>query len=129
MRAYELYETDPLDLDSQLIIEPRRHGRREPVLSLRHIHKLKRMKAAREAEYAAKLALWQAMYGSDDAARRELDQRDADLDRREEELRLRKLKADLQVAAAKVKVGAERQDHLEKMAMNDVRRRKRSPQE
>ncbi len=128
MRAYELYETDPLDQDSQLITEPRRHGRPEPVLSLRHIHKLKRMQAAREAEYAAKLALWQAMYGSDDAVRRELDQRDADLDRREEELRLQKLKADLQVAATKAKVGAERQDHLQQMAMNDVRRRKRNPQ-
>lgn len=62
------------------------------------------------------------MYAQDDAERRELDQREADLDIQQQELRLRELQADIERAIAKAEVSTEQRDRLHQLAMREVNR-------
>ena len=115
MRAWELYEGEGLD---------RHHyAARKPIVSLRHINKLKRMKAAERDEREQRLALWNLMYGQDEVAERKLDQREADLDAREDELRMQELQAEIEKAIDDAEVDQKAQQRLHQMAMAALHRR------
>jgi hypothetical protein len=126
MRFYELYETDPLDHESQLFDRPRRGGTRRPAVSLKHVNRLKRMRVARRDERNQKLALWGLMYGQDDPTRRDLEQREAELEAREREQHLRGIKADIDKAIADAEVDQKAKQHLHAMAMREINRRQRN---
>jgi len=124
MRAWELNED--YDLEMHMLDGPtRRRGTRGPVLTLGHVNKLKRMKAARRAEHNAKQALWQMMYGHDDVRERDLDRREADLEARENELRLREIEAGIDKAIADAEADEESKQHLHAMATREINRRKK----
>jgi len=123
MRAWELKED--YDLEKHVLGEPNsRSGTRGPKLTLHHINKLKRMKAARRAEHNAKQALWQMMYGHDDVRERDLDRREADLEARQHELRLREIVAGIDKAIADAEAEEESKQHLHAMATREINRRK-----
>ena len=126
MRFYELYEADPLDRESQLFDRPHRSGTRRPTVSLKHVHRLKRMRLARRDERAQKTALWGLMYGQDEPAHRELERREAELDAREREQHLREVEADIHKAIADTETDAESKRHLHAMAMREINRRKKT---
>lgn len=126
MRFYELYETEPLDVENQLFDRPHRDGTRRPAVSLRHVNRLKRMRVARRDERHQKQALWGLMYGQDEPARRELERREAELDAREREQHLRDVEADIHKAIADAETDAESKQHLRAMAMREINRRKKT---
>jgi hypothetical protein len=67
MRAWELYESEGLD---------RQHANAgRPILTLRHINELKRLKAVQRGKHEQRLALYALMYGQEDGAERELGER------------------------------------------------------
>ena len=119
MRAWEIFESEGLDRHR---VTPRR-----PIISLRHIHKLKKMRAARRAEREQRPALWSLMYGQDDAAERERDQRDAKLDQREGEVRMKELQVSIEKAINRAEVDAKAKQRLQQMAMAELRRRRKQP--
>ena len=123
MRAHEILEAADYDPQPDPCHRPRRTGSRRPTLSLHHINKLKRLKAAREAEHAQRQQLWSLMYPHPNTDQRSLDQREADLDAREQELRLRELRTDLDRAISKAEVSTQQRDHLHQLAMREVSRR------
>ena len=124
MRAWELYEQgndDPATSEGR----PRNGGTRKPIVSLRHINRLKRLKAARRAEDEQRQRLWGLMYADPSTQQRSLNQREADLDVQEQELRLRELQADVDEAITKEEVSQQQKDRLYRMAMRDINRRKK----
>lgn len=125
MRAYELFETDPLDLENQLYDRPHRNGKKRPAVSLRNVNRLKRMRVARRDERIQKLALWGLMYGQDEPAHRELERREAELDAREREQHLRDVEAEIHKAIADAETDAESKQHLHAMAMREINRRRK----
>lgn len=125
MRFYELYETDPLDLENQLFDRPHRNGRKRPAVSLKHVNRLKRMRVARRDERHQKQALWGLMYGQAESTRRELDRREAELDAREREQRLRDVEVDIHKAIADAETDAKSKQRLHAMAMREINRRKK----
>ena len=120
MRAWELYEGEGLD----------RHPvtRRQPIISLRHINKLKRMKAAEHDEREQRLALWNLMYGQDDIAEREIDQLKGDLDAREAEVRMKELQVRIEKAIDDAEVEQKARTRLHQMAMAALHRRQKKQQ-
>ena len=120
MRAWELYEGEELDRH--------RATARRPILTLRHINKLKRMKAAHRDERAQRLALLNLMYGQDTAEERKLDQREAELHSREDELRMRELQTKIEKSIAAAEVDQKARTRLHQMAIANLhRRQKRQP--
>jgi hypothetical protein len=115
MRAWELFEGEGFDRH--------RSTARRPIVSLRHINRLKRMKAAQRIERAERERLWSLMYAQDDIAERELDRREADLDAREQELRLKELGADIEKAIDDTEVDQKGRQRLHQMAMSELRRK------
>ena len=106
MRAWELYEEGNDDA----------RGTRKPIISLRHINRLKELRRARQAEHEQRQRLWSLMYADPNAELHNLDQREA-------ELRLRKLQAEIEQAIAKAEVSTEQRDRLQQLAMREVSRR------
>jgi hypothetical protein len=104
---------------------PRPDGTRESVLSLQHLHRLKRMRIAHEAERERKLALWGLMYGQDNPARRDLERREADLEAHEREQHLREVEADIHKAIADAEIDEESKQHLHAMAMRAIKRQRK----
>jgi len=125
MRYYEIYESDPLDLESQLFDRPHRNGTRRPAVSLKHVNQLKWMRVARRDERHQKQALWGLMYGQAEPARRELERREAELEAREREQHLRDVEAEIHKAIADAETDAESKQHLHAMAMREINRRKK----
>ena len=125
MRFYELLEVQPVDLERQPSDAPRPDGTRESVLSLQHLHRLKQMRIAHEAERERKLALWGLMYGQDNPARRDLERREADLETREHEHRLRDVEAGIHKAIADAEIDEESKQHLHAMAMRAIKRQRK----
>ena len=119
MRAWEIFEGEGLDRH--------RSRARRPILSLRHVNKLKRMRAARRVEREQRLALLNLMYGQDDEAERERDQRDAKLDQREGEVRMKELQVSIDKAINRAEVDQKGKHRLHQMAMAELRRRKKQP--
>lgn len=114
MRAWELYEGEGLDRHRTTA------GR--PIISLRHINKLKRLKAAQRIEREQRLALWNLMYGQDAAEERKLDQREAELDAREGEVRMKELQADIEKSIDDAEVDQKARNRLHQMAMAALHR-------
>jgi hypothetical protein len=114
MRAWELYEGEGLDRH--------RGTARRPILTLRHINRLKRLKLAQRRKYAQRLALCRLMYGQDDATERELDEREAELDQREQEVRLKEIEANIKKAINDAEVDQKSRQRLHQMAMAELRR-------
>ena len=85
------------------------------------------MKAARRAEREQRPALWSLMYGQDDAAERERDQRDAKLDQREGEVRMKELQVSIEKAINRAEVDGKAKQRLHQMAMAELRRRQKQP--
>lgn len=124
MRVYELIED--YDLEKHLLDKPTgRPGTRSPVLTLHHVNKLKRMKAAHRAERAAKQALWQLMYGRDEVKERDLDRREAELEASQHEQRLREIEAGIEKAIADAEADETSKQRLHVMAMREINRRKK----
>ena len=121
MRAWEFYEGEGLD----------RHRRtvRRPILTLRHINRLKRLKLAQRSKHEQRLALWNPMYGQENAAEAELDVREAELDQREEELRFKELEADIKKAINDAEIDQKSRQHLHQMAMAELHRRQKKQPE
>ena len=115
MRAWELYEGRGLDRQ--------RVAKRRPILTLRHINELKRLKAVQRGKREQRLALLNLMYGQDDSAERERDQRDAKLDQREGEVRMKELQVDIEKAINHAEIDGEAKQRLHQMAMADLHRR------
>ena len=120
MRAWELYEGKGLDRH--------RTTARRPIISLRHINKLKGMKASQRDEREQRLALWNLMYGQDATEERKLDQREADLDSREAELRMQELQAKIDKSINDAEVDQKAQTRLHQMAMAALHRRQKKQQ-
>jgi hypothetical protein len=117
MRAWELYEGEGLDRH--------RSTARRPILTLRHINKLKRLKAVQRGKHERRLALWNLMYGQDAAEERKLDQREADLDGREQELRMKELQADIEKSINDAEVDQKARNRLHQLAMAALHRRQK----
>ncbi|QNT68849.1 hypothetical protein [Defluviicoccus vanus] len=116
MRAWELYETGGGgDTGSG----------RKPIVSLRHINQLKRLKAARRADEEQRQRLWSLMYADPNTEQHSLDEREVELDGREQELRLRELQAEIGESIAKAEVSQQRKDDLYQMAMREIGRRRK----
>jgi hypothetical protein len=98
-----------------------------PILTLRHINELKRLKAVPRGKHEQRLALCRLMYGQDDVAERELRERAAELDQREQELRLKQLEADIKKAINDAEIDQKSRQRLHQMAMAELRRRKKQP--
>jgi hypothetical protein len=125
MRYYELLELQPVDLERRPSDAPRPDGTSEPVLSLQHLHRLKRMRMAHEAERERKRALWGLMYGQYDPARRDLERREADLEAHEREQHLRDVEAGIHKAIADAEIDEESKQHLHAMAMRAIKRERK----
>ncbi len=124
MKAWEL--TEDYDLEMHVLDGPtRRPGTGAPVLTLGHVNKLKRMKAARRAEHNAKQALWQMMYGREEVRERDLDRQEADLEARQHELRLREIEAGIDKAIADAEAEEESKQRLHTMATREINKRKK----
>lgn len=115
MRIWELYETGGSGKTGTA---------RRPIVSLRHINRLKHLRASRRADQGQRQRLWALMYSDPTIEQQNLDEREADLDGREQELRLRELQADIDKAIAKAEVSSHQRDQLHKMAIREINRRK-----
>ena len=123
MRAWELYEQGN---DDPRVSDDRRTGStRNPIVSLRHINRLKKLKALRRAEYEQRQRLCSLMYADPSTEQHSFDEREADLDAREQELRLRELQADIDEAIAKAEVSQQQKERLYRMAMRDINNRRK----
>ena len=123
MRAWELYEQG--NDDPRVSDDRRTGGTRNPIVSLRHINRLKRLRALRRAECKQRQRLCSLMYADPSTEQHSLDEREADLDAREQELRLRELQADIDEAIAKAEVSQQQKDRLYRMAMRDINNRRK----
>ena len=101
---------------------------RRPIITLRHVNKLKRLKVAQRHEREQRLALWNVMYGQDAAEERKLDQREADLDSREAELRMQELQVRIEKAIDDAEVDQKARTRLHQMAMAALHRRQKKQQ-
>ena len=110
-------------------LDRHRSKARRPILSLRHVNKLKKIKATRQAEHEQRLALLSLMYGQDAGEEGKLDQRKADLDAREDELRMQELQVKIEKAIDDAEVDQKARNRLHQMAMAALHRRqkKQSP--
>ena len=117
MRAWEFFQGEGLDRQ--------RASARHPILSLRHINKLKRLKAVQRGKHEQRLALWGLIYGEDDADQKELDRRESALNDREEQLRLKELKADIEKAINDAEVDEKARQRLHQMARAELRRQQK----
>ena len=113
MRAWELYGEG---LDRHCV------AARRPILTLRHINRLKRLKLAQRGQHEQRLALCNLMYGQEDMAEADLDEREARVAAREAEVRLKELKADIEKAINDAEVDQKARRRLHQMAMAELRR-------
>lgn len=100
MRLYEFDAADP--------------NNRKPALSLRHINRLKKIKAERRKEFAKRKVLMGLMYGQDDTHEIELSKRELENDHRE--LELDKREAELDLLNQQIQQAEKSHGHIQKMA-------------
>lgn len=104
MRFYEFCADDP--------------NNRKPLISLKHINRLKKMKQARRDEFAQRKILMGLMYGDPDDKQAD---RERELDMREREVTL--LKSEIQALIDRAEIDQESRQHIQKMARREVGRR------
>jgi len=100
MRAWELYEA-PDELGVERFDDAPEHhpDHRNPTISLRHVHRLAKIQAAKRAEQADKTVLRGLMYGVvDENEPTPLQKRQDLVDLRIKELELKKLEYEIQEA-------------------------------
>ena len=100
MRLYEFDAADP--------------NNRKPALSLRHINRLKKLKAERRKEFAKRKVVMGLMYGQDDP--REIDLAKRELDHGRRELELDKREAELDLLDQQIRQSEKSHGHIQKMA-------------
>ena len=127
MRAYELYEdafnafgikalgTDKL---GKLLLTDTHKGK----ITLRHLNRLKKIRAIRRLEMLRKQRTVQTMYGDPDI-KREAAELELEQEKREHELQ--KLKDEIALEIDKAKIDQETKDHIRQMANKDIQRRRK----
>ena len=106
-------------------LDRHRSNARRPILSLRHVNKLKKIKATRQAEHEQRLALLSLMYGQDAGEEGKLDQRKGDLDAREAEVRMKELQVRIEKPIDDAEIDQKARNRLHQMAMAALHRRQK----
>ncbi len=120
MRYREICETSPVSLGLyNLANDHSKHeftDTRKPVITLRHLNRLKHIRRQRQRDHDAKMATVSTMYGDPQLRENELDSQQQALENLKDEITN-------QIDAAEI--NQKQKSHIEDMAMNAVMRKRK----